>query len=80
MATAPLIIERDTDSPQLTRDTECYTYRNTQDLCLSLVIVMLFPLTVLVTPSGSLEHVTSLDADEFQMKNVSTAVELLVEQ
>lgn len=62
------------------RYTECYTYRNTQDLCLSLVIVMLFPLTVLVTPSGSLEHVTSLDADEFQMKNVSTAVELLVEQ
>lgn len=61
-------------------DTECYTYRNTQDLCLSLVIVMLFPLTVLVTPSGSLEHVTLLDADEFQMKNVSTAVELLVEQ
>lgn len=41
---------------------------------------MLFPLTVLVMPSGSLEHVTALDADEFQMKNVSTAVALLVEQ
>ena len=60
--------------------TECYTYRNTQDFCLSLLIVMLFPLTVLVMPSGSLEHVTALDADEFQMKNVSTAVALLVEQ
>ena len=62
------------------RDTECYTYRNTQDFCLSLLIVMFFPLTVLIIPSGSLEHVTALDADEFQIKNVSTAAVPSVEQ
>ena len=62
------------------RDTENYMYRDTQDFCLSLLIVMFFPLTVLVIPSGSLEHVTALDTDEFQIKNVSTAVVPSVEQ
>lgn len=61
-------------------DTECYTYRNTQDFCTSLLNVMLAPLAVLVMPSGSLEHVTALDVDEFQIKNVSTAVVSSVEQ